>query len=115
MQIDLDNLWFCPDCMIAAVNGDFTGLDYHYDEPEASERQAAIIAGLEDLGPHLVPDFDTESGDGYDEFAICTCDCCHGRQAGNRYRFATLRPEQSQPAAKAPVAKAGKAAPPVAA
>ena len=39
MMIVRDELWLCDDCMIAAVNGDFTGLDYHYGK-DADKRQA---------------------------------------------------------------------------
>lgn len=90
MQIEYDNLWLCDDCLFAAVNGDFTGLDYHYSEPEATERMKTIEAGLEELGPHLVPNFDSESGDGIEEFGAEACDCCHTYLAGRRHRFATL-------------------------
>ena len=30
MKIIRDGLWLCQDCMIIAVNGDYTGLDYSY-------------------------------------------------------------------------------------
>ena len=90
MQIDQDNLWFCPDCMIAAVNDDYTGLDYHYNEPEATQRMEAIKTGLAELGPHLVPHFDTETGEGHYSFSHIGCDCCNSQLAGEFYRFATL-------------------------
>jgi hypothetical protein len=30
MRIVRDDLWLCVDCLFVAVNGDYTGLDYHY-------------------------------------------------------------------------------------
>jgi hypothetical protein len=80
-----------------AVNGDATGLDYHYSPEEASKRLAAIEAGLDALGPHLVPDFDLESDDedkrGHREFSSCGCDCCGSHLAGEFHRFAVLGDE----------------------
>ncbi len=58
MKVDLENLWLCQDCVQAAVNGDFTGLDYSYEEDEAEDRMREIESGLETLGPNLVIDFD---------------------------------------------------------
>ena len=75
MVIVRDELWLCDDCMIAAVNGDFTGLDYHYGK-DADKRQADIERGLEKLGPHLVPNFDSESSDGIEDFSRKPCVCC---------------------------------------
>jgi len=46
METLIDNLTFCTDCTMAAVNDDYTGLDYHYNEQEAKQRQAEIVAGL---------------------------------------------------------------------
>jgi hypothetical protein len=49
-----------------------------------------IVAGLTRLGPHLVPDYDSETGDGIEEFAHKTCACCGSRLAGGYHRFAVL-------------------------
>ena len=51
----IDEFWLCEDCSLAAVNNDYTGLDY-YDEKEATERQREVQEGLEKLGPNLVCD-----------------------------------------------------------
>ena len=67
MQIIRD-IWLCSDCCSAAANGDFTGLDYHYDEPEATQRMNEIEAGLDAL-PGLVPDCSDEP-----ERRCCECD-----------------------------------------
>lgn len=89
MHIVHDDISLCDDCTIAAVNGDFTGLDYHYGK-DADKRQAEIEAGLEKLGPHLVSNNDSETGDGIEEFSRRECDCCGTRLAGGRHRFAIL-------------------------
>ena len=55
------DLWLCDDCMIAAVNDDYTGLDYYYPPGDADRRMKAIEKGLEALGPGLVPDWREET------------------------------------------------------
>lgn len=52
----IDEHWLCDDCVIAAANGDYTSLDYHYDPEEAATLRKAIEEGLEKLGPNLVCD-----------------------------------------------------------
>lgn len=104
MEIVRDNLWLCPDCMIAAVNDDYTGLDYSYSEPEATQRMEKIKAGLAELGLGLVPDFDTESGEGFEEFTRPArgCDCCGSGLAGSFYRFAVLGESEHEKATVRP-------------
>ena len=88
VKIVQDDLWLCVDCTMAAVNGDFTALD---NDPESADtRQAEIVAGLERLGPHLVPDYDSETDAGLREFSSCGCDCCESSLAGHMHRFAVL-------------------------
>jgi hypothetical protein len=90
IEVVQDDIWLCVDCLMAAVNGDFTGLDYSYTEDEAAERHGEIVAGLDALGPGLVSDFDAETGDGIEEFSCHGCDCCGSRLAGQLHRFAVL-------------------------
>ena len=89
MRIVRDDLQLCDDCTIAAVNGDFTGLDYHYGD-QADKRESEIEAGLLRLGIHLVPDFNSETNRGINEFSSRRCDCCTSRLAGSRHQFAIL-------------------------
>lgn len=89
MDVVRDDLWFCVDCLMIAVNGDASSLDYHYGD-KADERLVEIEAGLTRLGPHVVPDFDSNTGDGHKEFARYGCDCCGSRLAGEMHRFAIL-------------------------
>lgn len=85
-----NDLWLCSDCLFVAVNGDYSGLQYYYSGGELDARIAGIDAGLDALGPHLVPDFDSEEGTGIREFSSQTCDCCRSKLAGERHRFAIL-------------------------
>ncbi len=91
MQIVRDDVWLCGDCRSIAVNGDYSGLDYHFgnDEDARDKRAAEIDAGLERLGPHLV---NAEDGDdGRIEHSTHACDCCREPRAhGERFRFAIL-------------------------
>jgi hypothetical protein len=125
MEIKRDGILLCDDCLIAAVNGDFTGLDYHYGSnwtcqtctregtgrtpdacpfclserddnhgprSEADKRMAEVTAGLEKLGAHLVPNYDSETGQGVHEFTWRGCGCCGSSLGGGRHEFAILGP-----------------------
>jgi hypothetical protein len=89
MNVIYDDLWFCTDCTIAAVNDDYSSLDYYYGD-KADDRESEIRAGLESWGPHVVPDFDSNEGEGILEFAKVSCDCCNSSLHGERHRFAVL-------------------------
>jgi hypothetical protein len=82
LQVIRDGLMLCIDCMITAVNG-------HVDDI-TPERERAVAAGLDALGPDLAPDFG--EGDGEDEFSWRPCACCKTSLGGSRYRFAVLGP-----------------------
>jgi len=85
MRIIQDDLWLCADCTLVACNGTH-GIEL--TDPDAT------IKGLAMLGPHLVPDFDSNTLDsperGIDEFSSAPCEACKTRLAGHRARFATL-------------------------
>ena len=49
-------LWLCSDCCVAAVNDDYSGLDYYLSEAAATRRMDLIQRELAKL-PGLVPDF----------------------------------------------------------
>ena len=87
METLIDNLTFCTDCTQAAVNDDYTGLDYHYNEQEAEQRQAEIMAGLSRLGSL---GYVYHAGLDSDEFSSRPCDCCGSRLAGSRDYFIIL-------------------------
>lgn len=92
MQVIRDGILLCEDCLFAAVNGDVTGVS---DIPgiTAAERIQAIESGLSKLGANLVPDFDSETNKGIDEYSVRPCDCCGTKLHGSRHEFAILGPE----------------------
>ena len=90
VKVTQDNIWLCQDCLVAAVNDDYTGLDYSYSPKVDDQKAKEIREGLDKLGSHLVPDFDSDTEDGIDEFSRKTCDCCGTWLAGSRHRFAIL-------------------------
>lgn len=71
MKVIQRDLWLCEDCVPVAVNGEYSHLDYHYDEEEAAQRVVEIDNGLRAL-PGLVPD------DGDDECECRSCGHCGG-------------------------------------
>lgn len=102
MEIKRDGIQLCTDCLFVAVNGDYTGIDEHYGRglapgrgglrEGAVERAAEIDAGLARLGPHLVPNYDSETGRGINEFSVYPCGCCGSKLHGERHEFAVLGP-----------------------
>lgn len=96
MQIIRDGILLCDDCLIVAVNGDYSGFDGAMNgrgpevEAERDARIAEVDAGLERLGPNLVPSYDSETERGIDEFSSSPCGCCGTRLAGSRHEFAVL-------------------------
>ena len=89
MRVVRDGIQLCTDCTLLACTGDASSLDYHYGKG-ADARIAECEAGLERLGAHLVPAFDSETGEGIHEFRVCRCDCCQSALAGERHEFAIL-------------------------
>ena len=79
-----DDLWFCTDCLHAAVNNDYTGLDYYLNEPEATNRMNQIKEGLAKL-----PGYPVYIGND-DEFSTRPCDCCGEKLHGERFEFNLL-------------------------
>lgn len=91
-------VWLCVDCLIVAVNGDYSGFDFCYPDLTARDKRIAQVdAGLERLGPHLAPDYDSETGEGIREFSSCGCDACGSPLAGEMHRFAILEEVPSMP------------------
>lgn len=82
MRVDRSDIWVCNDCLFAAYNGDLSGAR-EQDIP-------AVEAGLARLGPYLVPDFNSNTGEGIKDHSLGRCDCCGSRLHGQRHRFAVL-------------------------
>lgn len=83
MRIIADSIWLCGDCTYVACNGPY-GIDL---SPILAER---IAHGLAEFGSHLVPNFDSETGDGLLEYSGVECASCKTTMAGYRARFAIL-------------------------
>ena len=89
MMVLKDYYYLCSDCMIAAVNDDYSGLD--------EDRYQEVKEGIEALPPNTVPagtvgdeDRGLPEQEFFDQgFMHQPCDCC-AAPAGNRYLFAVL-------------------------
>lgn len=86
MRVIDDNLWFCADCTIVAVNDDYSGIE---DEARCKAVRAAVHA----MGPHLASN--SSEDEGHDEFSWSACDCCGSCLGGSRDRFALLAPDDA--------------------
>lgn len=77
-----DELKFCGICRIAAVNCDFSPIDYHYNGDDAEAKYQRVVDGLERLGwvihGDTVGDPEEEERD---------CDCCGDRWWGKFWPF----------------------------
>ena len=89
MKIIRDGIQLCADCLMYAVNGDTSGID-ESTTGNGDSREARVIAGVDALGEHLVPDFDTETGRGITEFGHGPCDGCGSELSGEFHDFAIL-------------------------
>lgn len=90
MRTVKDNVWLCVDCMLAAVNDDYSGLDYSYSQEDASELLTRMQEGWQLLG--------TWSGNGLVKASAeretrMTCACCRRNECGTFYEFNLLGPE----------------------
>ncbi len=83
MEVIRDDLWLCSDCTVYACNGDLSGID---GDKRAHEVEEGVCA----LGPGLAADFDSETGEGHEEFSHRGCDACGSGLAGESHRFAVL-------------------------
>ncbi len=99
MKVIRDDLWLCVDCTVWACNGDASGIE------GGEERVRAVRDGVAALGPHLVPDNDSETGGGIREYSSCGCDACGSPLAGTMHRFAVLAPVIKWPSIKAVAAE----------
>lgn len=86
MKVKIENLAFCQECTMAAINDDYTGLDYHYSADEAEKRAQEIRNGLAGLGSYVCHDGSKDP----DEFSTRRCDCCRSQLAGKREYFIVL-------------------------
>ena len=83
MRVIRDNIWLCSDCTMGSCNGTSTAA------PEL-QNEKATVEGLAKLEPHIVPDFDSETGEGLQELSSVPCAACGTPLAGYRARFIQL-------------------------
>jgi hypothetical protein len=86
VEVHNDSFMVCGDCLMAIVNGDFTGLDHYLDEPVATIRMEHIKQSIQDTEGHIVLGNSEEDL----EFSPSPCDCCRERSAGSRHHCVTL-------------------------
>lgn len=84
MRVVRDGLLFCPCCTLMACNGDTCDCG---DDPR--NHPAGLVGAVGDC-THLVPDFDSESGRGIEDFTWRGCDGCGSHLGGSRHAFAIL-------------------------
>lgn len=83
---EYSDVWFCDDCTIAEVNGDYSGM--------TDERATEVSKAFEELPDrvpgcsHVSPNWDSETNEGIVEFSHRPCFCCDTRLGGGRHRFA---------------------------
>jgi hypothetical protein len=82
MRVIRDGLWLCSDCTYVACNGSY-GMDL------AAAKRAELEMAVNRI-PHLVPNFDSETGRGIREFSATPCACCGSKLAGYHAKFAQL-------------------------
>jgi hypothetical protein len=83
MKVVVSDVYLCADCLIYACNGDLSGI-------ESPERAAEVEKAVNDMGPHLSADFDSETQEGILEFSWRGCDCCPSKLGGSLHRFAIM-------------------------
>lgn len=87
MKVSDVELWLCTDCTMFAVNGDLPA-----DSTPARDKE--ILAGASAYPP-IVANYNSDTGEGMDEFSRRACDCCDSPLAGARTRFAQLVEEST--------------------
>ena len=89
-EIIQDDLFLCRDCTLAAVNNDYSGLQYFLSDQNLANRIEEIIEGLKSVEGILIIFSDSEGNCENDLFSRSRCGCCGSNLAGNRTRFAIL-------------------------
>lgn len=81
MRIIEEDLWFCADCMLYAVNHDLSGLDYYMSPEESEKRAKGIKEGFRKMNGYPVM-----TGEEHD-FSAMPCACCGETLRGTRFIF----------------------------
>lgn len=91
VQVINDSFLVCSDCILPIANGDFSGLDYHYDGEESAKRYREIADGMKNAGGELAIYDDPETGGPETvDFSRQPCACCGSTLAGKRHRCVVL-------------------------
>lgn len=106
MKVVRDNLWFCPCCTLAAVNGDTCDCGPCPVEGTAMTHAEDVTDNLNRLAEegHVCPDWqsDDDTGEiteGHEDFSWRGCDCCYtnGNKGGEFHRFCIIAPSRLAP------------------
>ncbi len=85
MCTEYSDVWFCEDCTIAEVNGDYSGMS---DERAKEVSDAFDALSIEPGFSHLSANWDSETNEGINEFSWRPCWLCRSPLGGSRHRFA---------------------------
>lgn len=80
----MDELWICQDCFLLEETGELNDV--------SEVREEDVAEAIASLSGYLAANWDSETGEGINEFSWSTCDCCRSRLGGERHRY-TLTPK----------------------
>lgn len=92
MKVINDDYQVCDDCTPVLANGDYTHLDYYYDEPVAEAIIERIHQAIEAAGDLIaVGDSDKDL-----DFSRRRCDCCGSELHGRRTHFYVVKFDEGE-------------------
>ena len=81
----------CSDCLQPIMYGDYSSLDYYYDEKQALEIQIKVEKGISELiAGHGVNANLTIAQADINEFSSSPCECCGSKLTGARHEAVCL-------------------------
>lgn len=84
--VHTDSFMVCMDCYSAILTGDYTHLDYYYNESEADDLEKIIKDGES----RLADGGNLHDGEERDAFSRESCDCCERTEHGERREIRRL-------------------------
>jgi hypothetical protein len=81
-----DSFMVCEECMMIIATGDYSHLQYDYDENGADERVVEIDTAIDQVEGEIVPG----NSEHDEEFSIKPCECCKSQLAGSRHHCVIL-------------------------
>lgn len=82
-----ENFMVCSDCLMAVANDDFSGLDYHLSEVEATERMAHIQSSIAEIDGYVT----VGNSENDESFSQSKCECCDTTLHGSRHHCVILK------------------------